>query len=251
MKATDFERFSEVMRATSEMYGKSLSPAAITLYWQALQDLAMQELQAGLSAHINSPDNGQFMPRPADIRRMLGGTTTDAAMLAWSQVVKAARSVGAYQTVAFDDPLIHACISDMGGWMAICHCDVDDLPFRERDFVARYRAYRSRPLAQLSYPPKLLGIIDQTNLPNGYEAVEVAMIGDPDIARTVLAKAGGKPWLQVSYAPDAANSSSTPESKLGLLPRMIKAGEMSEADRIAMAAAERNIAARQTTEVAP
>ena len=48
------------------------------------------------------------MPKPADIRRVLGGTTADAAALAWAKVIRAVHAVGAYSTVAFDDPFIES-----------------------------------------------------------------------------------------------------------------------------------------------
>ncbi len=50
---------------------------------------------------------------------MLGGSTQDAALAAWSKVDRAVREVGPYQSVAFDDALIHRVLFEMGGWIPL------------------------------------------------------------------------------------------------------------------------------------
>jgi hypothetical protein len=37
--------------------------------------------------------------------------------------------VGAYQSVVFDDPLIHLVLEDLGGWIKICSTLIKDLIF--------------------------------------------------------------------------------------------------------------------------
>lgn len=239
MRQPDFPEFAEVMNATAELYARTLSASALALYWSALQDIELRELRAAVSSHINNPDTGQFMPKPADIRKALGGTTADAALMAWAKVLKAAKSIGAYDTVTFDDPFIHATIADMGGWPSICHTTEDELPFTEKAFVAKYRVYRARPADQLSFPPKLTGLIDQHNIPQGHEASGVTMIGKPERAQRVLAKGFSRDWLQITYVPGEGVK---PMPRLGLLP--VKPKGLSPEDRAAMAAAEAEIAAR-------
>jgi len=247
MVDADFEAFSDVMNATAELYGRQLSGQALALFWQASKDLDLQEVQRAISAHINNADTGQFMPKPADIRRVLGGTTADAAALAWAKVIRAVHAVGAYSTVAFDDPFTHAAIADMGGWPAICQTREDELPFREKEFAAKYRAYRSRGADNISFPPKLTGLIDQHNLPRGHGAGDVALLGKTERARKVFASGGSQPMLQVSYVPGEGVKAAP--AKLGLLP-VRRPGALSDAERADMQAAEREIAARTTQEAA-
>lgn len=244
MTDQDFDEFAAVLQATAELYPqRTLSPAALALYWSALKDLALPEVRAGIGAHINNPDVGQFMPKPADVRRSLSGTTQDAAMMAWSKVVRAAKSVGAYTTVVFDDPYIHATLSDMGGWVTFCRGNEDDLPFREKEFVAKYRAYRAKPASELAFVKKLTGIIDQENGSRGYAPEPVALIGKPDRAQRVLEAGSARNWLKVAYVAQEGVKP-LPEPRLGLLPVKPKAGEMSAEDTAAKQAAEAEIAAR-------
>ena len=43
--------------------------------------------------------------------------------------------VGAYQSVAFDDPVIHAVIEDLGGWTKLCRSDLKELSYMEHRFL--------------------------------------------------------------------------------------------------------------------
>ena len=162
---------------------------------------------------------------------------------AWAKVVKAAKTIGAYSSVTFDDPYIHAVIPDMGGWVALCQTDVDELPFRERDFVAKYRAYRSKPASELAFVPKLTGLIDQHNKPRGHEEEPVALIGKQDRAQRVLEKGSNRNYLQVSYTHGEGLKQSEPP-RLGLLPFKPKPGAMSPEDLEAMRKAEQEIEQR-------
>lgn len=244
MSPNDLSKFSAVMNATAEMYGKTLSSAALALWFQSLKDLDLPAIQSALSAHINSADNGQFMPKPADVRKQLSGTTGDAALFAWAKVLKACGEIGAYTTVVFDDPIIMSVVSDMGGWVQLCHSDEDEQPFKEREFTAKYRAYKQRPIAELAFPPKLLGIFDRENLPNGHEEQLPALIGNPDLARQVLQQAKGNA-LQVTYEngpPKAIEAERAP--KQYFLPKH-RAHELSTEDRAAVHEAEREIEQRK------
>jgi len=69
--------------------------------------------------HLMNPDTGQFLPKPADIVRMLGGRTLDRALMAWAKVDKAVRQIGTYESVVFDDALIHRVLHEMGGWVGM------------------------------------------------------------------------------------------------------------------------------------
>lgn len=176
MESTDRQAFARALLAVGEIYGKKLSAQQADLYWQVLKQYPIEDIEAGVHRHIADPDGGQFMPKPADIIRQIGGSGDTAAMLAWSKVEKSTRIVGSYNTVVFDDWKIHAVIRDMGGWIKLCETNMDDLPFRAREFEKRYRGYR----VESAYPPKLLGRTETQNQAAGYiKYVEPAvLIGD-------------------------------------------------------------------------
>lgn len=195
MQNSDRKRFANGLLACAEMYGKSLSDALVELYWQGLADVEIAAIEQAIGRHMSNPDTGQFMPKLADIRRMLTGTTQDAALQAWAKVDNAIRRVGTYQTVVFDDPIIHRVITDMSGWIKFGEKTEDEWPFVAKEFENRYRGYCNRKLD--SYPPKLLGIADAHNMTNGYKAVDPILIGDPDKAQQVFF--GGSDVPQIGF----------------------------------------------------
>jgi len=177
MRESDYDAFIVTLDSTAQMYGKPLPHAVICLWWDALKDYELPAIQQGFARHIQNPDTGQFMPKPADIVRMLGGTTQDSALLAWTKVDRAVRSIGPYQSVVFDDPIIHAVIADMGGWIELANKTEREWPFVAREFENRYRAYRTAGKID-SYPPVLIGITQSQNEAQGLPAAEPLLIGD-------------------------------------------------------------------------
>lgn len=183
MQSTDLTEFTRVLSSVSSLYGKPMSKALMALYWAALQGFALAEVKRALQAHVNDPDSGQYMPKPADVVRFLQGDSRTQALLAWSGVVKAIREVGGYNSVVFDDPVIHAVIRDMGGWVMLCQVRVDELPFREREFTARYAGYVGHAPGQ--YPQQLTGMLAHQNALGGFDVEPPVCVGDPQKALQV------------------------------------------------------------------
>lgn len=67
MKNTEHEAFTELLRATMEVYGHRTSPEAIWIWAAALARYPLSEVRAALSAHVQNPGAGKFAPKPADI----------------------------------------------------------------------------------------------------------------------------------------------------------------------------------------
>jgi hypothetical protein len=64
-------------------------------------------------------------------------------------------TVGAYTDVCFDDPAIHAAITDCGGWVKMCRSTNDDLSYLQHRFCQSYQAYASRQ--EYDAPTVLIG----------------------------------------------------------------------------------------------
>ena len=196
MQPTDGTPFRALLAGVFAFYGKDLSDFAIGVWWEAMKPYDLGAVRDAMNRHAVNPDNGQFLPKPADVVKLIGGGTQDAALVAWAKVTNALRVVGRYKSVAFDDPLIHAVVSDMGGWIPLGDVKEDELPFRGKEFENRYRGYRLRS-AVPPYPAKLLGIMDRENASRGFMPSEPVLIGDPGKARTVL-QGGGSGALQIT-----------------------------------------------------
>lgn len=184
MELHEKPRFLTHLIGISEIYGKSFSPETLELYWKLLKPYPFAAVDQAFAAHLLDPDTGQFYPKPADIIRHLGGgTTKELAALAWAKVDRAIRSVGAYQTVVFDDPVIMMALGDLGSWPALCHTREEEMPFKGKDFRDLYAAYLKRPKGE--YPRSLPGILDQTNAPQGFRLSPPVLLGDTQKALAV------------------------------------------------------------------
>lgn len=194
MKRDDAPQFKQTIAAIYGLYGKELTSVTLTIWFEALKGYDLQAISAALSRHCVNPDNGQFLPKPADVVRLIDGGSEDAALLAWSKVDRAARSVGPYASVVFDDPIIHFALSHMGGWTELGTRKEGDWPFVRNQFVTLYRAARGRTF---EYPSKLLGIAEAGNARAGQPMPPPTLIGDPARAQAVLERGSTAPLLQV------------------------------------------------------
>ena len=192
MKQAEYPKFLELMNGVGEYYGKAISDTLLDIYLDGLKQYDYQDLSRAIKLHLSNPDGGQFFPKIADITRHIGGGNQDKALVAWSKVDKAVRTVGSHRSIVFDDPVIHAVIQDMGGWIDFGMCDLSEWPFRQNEFIKRYKGFMDRGGVGKDYPAKFLGSADMHNrqlglVDNGRETV---LIGDHSKAMDVL-KLGG------------------------------------------------------------
>lgn len=184
-------------------YRADSSPFALGVWWEAMRPFDFAAVKGALNRHAVNPDNGQFLPKPADVVKLMGGGTQDAALVAWSKVDRAVRGAGPYQSVVFDDPLVHMVIQDMGGWIQLCSHDEDEWPFRAKEFENRYRGYRVRWQAD-AHPTHLMGIAEAHNLEKSQAVKPPLMIGDARRCAVVFSGGDNAPriGLQPLRLPD-------------------------------------------------
>lgn len=182
---SDRKRFAETLAGVYELYGKPLSETVLRVWWEAMKSVDFSVFSAALSRHAANPDVGSFVPKPADVIREIVGTRTDVALLAWTKTLDAVRRVGAWDSVVFDDPVIHRVVEDLGGWPFLCSVDERELPFVEKRFRDAYRAYASRGSLD-SFSPRLLGRFDAENSAKGYPLAEPRLVGARAAALAVL-----------------------------------------------------------------
>lgn len=185
MQASDYNDFTTMLTAVGDLYGKPPAAMAITIWWGALQHYDLPAIRQGFDRHVRNPDSGQFMPKPADIIKMLQGTTQDTAMLAWAKVDRGIRQVGTYASVVFDDAIIHRVLHDMGGWVPLGLKSDHEWPFIAKEFENRYRGYRIRNETP-EYPKALIGIAEAQNNEAGKTSQPPVLIGDSASAKLVL-----------------------------------------------------------------
>lgn len=191
----DRKPFQALISDVYSFYGKDFSVFAGGIWWEAMKPFDLKAVRDALNRHCVNPDAGQFLPKPADVVRMLQGSTQDAALAAWSKVDRAVREVGTYRSVVFEDALIHRIVLEMGGWVALGMKNEDEWPFLRNEFVNRYRGYRSRSELP-EYPPVLIGLAEANNRKAGFDAEPPTLIGNPEAAKRVMVGGSNQHILQ-------------------------------------------------------
>jgi hypothetical protein len=191
------QAFLELIGDVHAFYKQELSKFSSQVWWQSMQPFDFFAVRSALGRHTMNPDTGQFCPKPADVVKMLGGTTQDAALVAWAKVERAIRLVGPYKSVTFDDALVHRVIDDMGGWIKFCEVNEHELPFRAKEFENRYRGFRMRSEIP-EYSPILIGIAQASNEHSGHPVEPAVLLGNPMLAQQVQSGGSASPRLQVT-----------------------------------------------------
>lgn len=200
MRNDELKQFSEALTASLEVYDKRTSAMTIEIWWEALKRFELNAVMNGFSLHLQNPDNGQFAPKPADIIRLIEGSNVDKSMQAWTKLDRAIRTVGPYQSVVFDDPLIHIVVQDMGGWIKFGEIQNDEYPFVRNEFVKRYQGLTLRP--QEKFPSKLIGIAEQANAEAGRKIAAPMLVGDSNAAEKVYLHGGSNNPTKVIPMPE-------------------------------------------------
>ena len=187
MNPADKTGFARLITGLAQTFHTAVSAADLEAYWRLLSRFSLEEIERAIAGYCRSSKGHRFFPKPGELVALMVGSDADQALRAWSTVLRAIRGVGAYRTVVFDDPLIHAVIWDMGGWQTLCAMLTEDEPFRAREFERRYVGYVARPPTR--YPRQLVGITDTVNAANGYGQIRPpTLIGDEQKALQVLQK---------------------------------------------------------------
>lgn len=194
MKPSDKREFANLITDVMAYYRQDASNFTIQLFWNACQSFDFEQLQKAFQSHCIDAERGVFAPKVADIVRVLSGTVTDRAALAWGKVHDAMGSVGAYTDVVFDDPAIHAAIEDCGGWVKMCRSQVEEISYLQHRFCQSHKAYTGR--GEFEYQRRLIGdrSPDHEYEKHGIPLPKPAVVGDIQKARIVYrgGNQGGK-----------------------------------------------------------
>lgn len=137
MNIRDYEKFTEVIVGFAELKGKQLSPAAVELYWRAMQHWPIDEFRRAAEHLLRTC---AFMPTPKDFEDLRKAGRETAAE-AWERARRFADSLYSptgYRDGEIGDYAIDMAVQSLGGYPAIAMCDVDKLHFLERRFAERF-----------------------------------------------------------------------------------------------------------------
>jgi hypothetical protein len=204
MLAEDKKPFLQWLTLLAESFNRQVSSLLLETYWQCLGEYPFAQVKQAMLSILKNPDRQKWgMPTPADLIVAMRGDHRNQALQAWSQVVTAIRTIGRYNSVVFDNPVVHCAIQDMGGWVYLCQQPEKEWPFLRQEFEKRYRAYQGQAL--IRYPRSLTGSLEHDNQAQGFlhTPADPILIGDPQRALEVYAKgvkSGSKKLLSLSQA---------------------------------------------------
>jgi hypothetical protein len=211
MKQKDPLRLAAVLADVHAFYRQDFSDFALKVWTMAMDPFDIAAVERAVGQHAMNPDSGQWCPKPADIVKMLQGSTKDSANIAWSAVDYAIRTRGDQYSVVFDDPLIHRVVEDMGGWIKLCRVDSDQYPFTQNEFVTRYKGYKVRGEVP-PYPARLIGAPEDYNARQGYPVAPPLLIGDARKAQAVLSGGSNTPRIALTESTKYLSGNTTFES---------------------------------------
>lgn len=74
MQDQDKAAFRDMMMAAGEVYGREITKPLLQMYFAALAQIGIDQVQGAMMAHMQNPDSGQFFPKPADLIKQMTGT---------------------------------------------------------------------------------------------------------------------------------------------------------------------------------
>lgn len=202
MQPTDKKDFALLIAGVYAYHRQPCSDALIGMYWRGCQRWSMEQVKRAVDQLTYDAEAGKFPPKIGDLTRVLEGTHTDRAAIAWGKVHGAMSAVGAYSDVVFDDAAIHAAIEDLGGWVKICRGEVSEISYLQHRFCQAHKAYTGRGVFE--YQRRLVGdrSPDSEYLKKGLPLPSPAIVGDKELARKVYEGGSAEAKTRITFSGD-------------------------------------------------
>jgi len=137
MTPADFNRFNAAVTALAVEHDREMSAQQMEIWWSELRRYPVAAVEAALRHLLRTQ---RFFPKLVEIIEAVEGSHADQALAAWETVyalVRAGRS-GEAGSMTFEDDRIQATVRRIGGWSRLRMMKEDEVPFRQRDFLAVY-----------------------------------------------------------------------------------------------------------------
>jgi hypothetical protein len=172
------------MASLAEVFdgGKAISALKVDIYYNALTTYHIEDIEMAVKKMIIGRVYPSF-PKPAEIIQEIQGTTEDQATTAWIETIMAIRRIGAYESVQFEDPIIHSVLQFLGGWPDAGNWLDAELKWKQKEFERLYSI-----MAKSDRHPRYLPGIHEGQ--NGIEQTKIVKIGHEPELKMI---AGGRP----------------------------------------------------------
>lgn len=141
MNESDKKHFQSIMVGAGELYSKEITKPLLQIYFQALQSYGIDQISSAFTAHMVDTKHGTFMPKPADLVRLIDADKPkpdDKARIAWMAIRD---SFSGYYPKGFklEDKIAMAAMKSIGGRSAVGMCDNSKIGFLEKQFIDSYK----------------------------------------------------------------------------------------------------------------
>lgn len=138
-------KIGQMIISMAEIYGQNISEIGAMLYLKAIEGYDHETIEMAIGEHIRT---SKWFPKPAElisiIRERHEGKKEARAALAWQKVVDTVRA-GKWREGTAGSPLIDRAVRLMGGWNRMGEMLEKEIPFREREFVEKFRVIEESP----------------------------------------------------------------------------------------------------------
>lgn len=117
MKASDGNRFTEILLALAEFYKEPVSDTRAGLYFDALDDLDVEQVAGAAKAWMRF---GKWFPKPVELREQIAGKTEDEAAVAWAAFQREVGRVGYMRQPSLPETTMTAVRIVFGDWRSAC-----------------------------------------------------------------------------------------------------------------------------------
>jgi len=163
------KKFGETMALLQDLYGKQLKPNILAVYWSYLKNFTEIEFDKAVEYIISNfkPTASATFPLIVHFRESKNGMEIkEAAVMAIDLLCDGMGKYGFYESVDFNDPVLHAVIVSYGGWREICGWSKDELSMRRSQMIETYRVFARNGRKYEGY---MIGESEARNIAGGYD----------------------------------------------------------------------------------
>lgn len=153
MTEQDRAAFVTQLTGLAELFDKKITDTLFDIYWQVLEDLSLEDFKRAVNSLALT---AKFFPKPAEFREQILPDMSAQAAIAYKKLEDAFSSAGVYRTVVFDDPVIHAVVENLGGWMHYCNLPEVEVKWYRKEFEKHYANFAPLVAARRLKPPTML-----------------------------------------------------------------------------------------------
>lgn len=173
------DEFDEAMAAMIAIVGREMPSAQVAAWRKLVESMDGDAFKRGVLTAMQSYRFAGFPPIGVILEHAgaAAATSDDAALVAWSKVLKAMHVHGAYYSVRWDDAAIAAAVESVaGGWTQLCEIESHELHnFVRQRFLA---AYKSAAASGVSGETVSIGLIARDAGRLGGQVPEPLRIGE-------------------------------------------------------------------------